>query len=118
MISKESRLYLSHKNNKLLKHHKVQQYYFFPKIRYDILKFVKSCIICLSQKISNYSRLGLIGAEKPENFPFQIIAIDIMGPFPRSPRGFKYHLVVANWSLNTHNSVLCEMLVLTIYNLR
>ncbi|KAJ8980355.1 hypothetical protein NQ317_019242 [Molorchus minor] len=30
-------------------------------------------------------------------FPWQIIRVDIMGPFPRSPNGFTFLLVVADW---------------------
>lgn len=86
---------------------RVQQYYYFPKMRGDVLKFVKSCKTCQSQKLPNSTRLGLMGAEKPAKFPFQIIAVDIMGPFPRSPRGFSYLLVVADWF--SKYTLLCPM---------
>lgn len=86
---------------------RLQQYYYFPKMRCDVLKFVKSCKICQSQKLSNSTRLGLMGSQKPANFPFQIIAVDIMGPFPRSPRGFCYLLVVADFF--SKYTILCPM---------
>lgn len=76
---------------------RVQENYYFPKMRIDVLKFVKSCKICQAQKMSNSARMGLMGGEKPVQFPFQVIAVDIMGPFPRSPRGFSYLLVVGDF---------------------
>lgn len=48
-----------------------------------------------------------MGKEKQVQFPFQIIAVDIMGPFPRSPKGFKHLLVVADWF--SKYTVLCPM---------
>lgn len=50
-----------------------------------------------AQKMSNTVPMGIMAAEKSVEFPFQIIAVDIMGPFPRSPRGFNYLLVVGDW---------------------
>lgn len=49
----------------------------------------------------------LIGIKKPVKYPFPVIAVDIMGLFPRSPEGFKYLLHVADW-FSKHN-LLCPM---------
>lgn len=76
---------------------RVQDNYYWPKMRRDILKYVRACKVCQSQKISNTSRMGLMGSEKRVNYPFQIIAVDIMGPFPRSSKGNCYLLVVGDW---------------------
>ncbi|KAJ8975115.1 hypothetical protein NQ317_000957 [Molorchus minor] len=51
----------------------------------------------ISQKLANTARMGLMGSEKPVKYPFQIIAVDIMGPFPRSSKGNCYLLVVGDW---------------------
>lgn len=40
---------------------------------------------------------GLLGSEKIAKVLFQVISVDIMGPFPRSPKGFTYLLVVTDW---------------------
>lgn len=48
-----------------------------------------------------------MGAEKPAKFLFQIIAVDIMEPLSRSPRGFSYLLVVADWF--SKYTLLCPM---------
>lgn len=94
---------------------RIQQQYYWPKMRHDILKFVRSCKICQSQKHSNTYQLGLMGAEKSVKYPFQVIAVDIMGPFPRSPRGFAYLLVVADFF--TKYTLLCPMRSATAVNI-
>lgn len=76
---------------------RVQENYYWPKMRQDILKYVRACKICQSQKIANTPRMGLMGSEKHVKYPFQIIAVDIMGPFPRSSKGNSYLLVVGDW---------------------
>ncbi|KAJ8928224.1 hypothetical protein NQ314_019231 [Rhamnusium bicolor] len=76
---------------------RVQDTYYWPKMRHDILKYVRTCKVCQSQKLANTARMGLMGSEKSVKFPFQIIAVDIMGPFPRSPKGYSYLLVVGDW---------------------
>lgn len=71
---------------------RIQERYYWPKLRNDVLKYVKSCHICASQKISSDGKMGLMGSEKKVNFPFQILAVDILGPLPRSSKGFSHLL--------------------------
>lgn len=76
---------------------RVQQQCYWPKMRADTLKFVRKCLTCGSQKHPNTSPMGLMGAEKDAQCPWQIISVDIMGPFPRSSNSNAYLLVVADW---------------------
>lgn len=76
---------------------RVQNLYYWPKMRRDILKYVRSCKVCGSQKMSNEARIGQMGAMKTVNFPWQVQAVDVMGPFPRSSNGFTHLLVVGDW---------------------
>jgi len=76
---------------------RIQEYYYWPKMRQDILKFCRSCKICGAQKHPNTSPMGLMGKEKCAKFPFEIIAIDLIGPLPRSKKGNKWMLVVGDW---------------------
>lgn len=76
---------------------RVQQFYYWPKMRRDILKYVRSCVVCNAQKMPNKSQMGLMGSEKKVKYPWQIISVDIMGPLPRSSKGNSYLLVVADW---------------------
>lgn len=71
--------------------------YYWPKMRTDVYRFVRSCRVCNEQKSPNTARFGLMGKEKRCRFPWQIISVDLMGPFPRSRNGFTYLLVVTDW---------------------
>lgn len=71
--------------------------YYWPNMGRDVLKFVRNCKVCGSQKSPNCQRFGLMGSPKNVKFPWQVIAIDIMGPFVRSSRGNAYLLVVSDW---------------------
>lgn len=68
--------------------------YYWPKMRQD--RYVRACKTCNSQKSSNV-RFGFMGAEKKARFPFQMILIDLMGPFPRSTNSHLYLLVITDW---------------------
>lgn len=76
---------------------RIQENYYWPHMKKDVLRYVKACKICCSQKLANTPRMGFMGAEKNVKFPWQIIAVDLMGPFPRSPRGYAYLLVIGDW---------------------
>lgn len=76
---------------------RIQENYYWPNMRHDVLKYVRSCKICGAQKVSSSGRMGLFGAEKPAQYPWQIISVDIMGPFPRSSKGYTHLLVVGDW---------------------
>lgn len=76
---------------------RIKEKFYWPKMKYDVLKFIRNCRVCGSQKSSNQKPMGLMGKEKHVCFPFQTIAIDLMGPFPRSKKGNKWLLVVGDW---------------------
>lgn len=65
---------------------RVQELYYWPKMRQEALKFVRSCKMCGAQQSAQNSRQGLMGSEKTVHFPWQIIAVDILGPLPKSKK--------------------------------
>lgn len=71
--------------------------YYWPGMRRDVGRYVKGCGPCAAQKIPRAAPFGLHGREKIARFPWQIIALDFKGPFPRSRSGHKYILVVGDW---------------------
>lgn len=77
--------------------HRVQELYYWPRMRYEILKYIRNCKVCGAQKITNFNRMGLMGNEKNVCFPFQVIAVDLMGPFPRSSKGHCHLLVITDF---------------------
>lgn len=76
---------------------KIQEMYYWPKMRRDVLHYIRSCKVCGAQKSSSKARMGLMGSEKKVNFPFQILAVDLVGPLPRSTHGYTHLLVVGDW---------------------
>lgn len=76
---------------------RVQEQFYWPKMRADVLKYVRVCKVCQSQKISNSSPLGTMGIQKSVDYPFQVVAVDLMGPLPRSRGGNSFVLVVTCW---------------------
>jgi len=76
---------------------RVQESYYWPNMRHDILKYVRRCKICGAQKLSFKGRMGLFGNEKHVQYPWQIIAVDLVGPLPRSTKGFTHILTVTDW---------------------
>jgi hypothetical protein len=76
---------------------RVSEYYYWPKMRKDIVKFVRQCSVCASHKSPNVARPGLMGEYKNINFPFQLISTDLCGPLPRTKSGNQYLLVVVDW---------------------
>ncbi|KAF2905187.1 hypothetical protein ILUMI_00997 [Ignelater luminosus] len=76
---------------------RVSLIYYWPKMRLDIYRYIRACKTCNSQKASTSGQFGLMGAQKSVRFPFQIIAVDLMGPLPKSISGNSYLLVVSDW---------------------
>lgn len=71
--------------------------YYWPKMRRFVQKYVARCEVCNAQKAPNVGQMGLMGKRKTVRFPFQIISIDIIGPLPRSTKGFSYILSITDW---------------------
>ncbi|KAH0816086.1 hypothetical protein GEV33_006706 [Tenebrio molitor] len=63
---------------------RVRDNYYWPKMIKQVTKYVKSWQTYGEQKPSFTGKLGLMGREKNVRFPWQVIAIDFMGPFPKS----------------------------------
>lgn len=76
---------------------RICEQHYWPGMKCDIMRFVKKCPVCLGSKSSTQSRPGLMGQEKSIRFPFQLISVDLMGPFPRSSKGNTSLLVVSDW---------------------
>ena len=75
-------------------YHRVNERYYWPQMRADVRKFVQQCKICQQTKIPSTKPSGLLGARHLPKRPFDIIATDLIGPLPRSTKGFKYICMV------------------------
>lgn len=70
--------------------------FYWPKMRADVLAYVRKCLVCLQQKPERKLPAGELGRHPEPKVPFQMISVDIFGPLPRSLRGFKYVYVVTD----------------------
>jgi len=75
---------------------RVQQNYYWPKMRKDVASYVSKCNICQRTKYDQQRPAGVMGSRRGVNAPWQMIAADLIGPLPRSLKGFKYILVVTD----------------------
>ena len=62
----------------------------------DITKYVRSCIICCKNKPEQKKPAGLLAPHRVVERPFQVVSCDLIGPLPRSNRGFKFILVIVD----------------------
>lgn len=76
---------------------KISEIYYWPRMKSDISRYVLKCEICIASKASNQLRPGLMGNSKRVEYPFQILSIDLMGPFPRTKKGNTCLLVISDW---------------------
>lgn len=75
---------------------RLQLKYYWPKMRSDVSKYVSRCAVCQKVKYDQQKPTGLMGQRRGVDQPWKMVATDLMGPFPRSLRGFKYLLVVTD----------------------
>ena len=82
--------------NKML--YRIQERYFWPGIRKDIIKLCKSCHSCARYKDNtapNSAPLMPIDISLLE--PFQKVGMDILGPLPEAEDGSKYVLILQDY---------------------
>lgn len=74
--------------------YRVSQKFYWPKMKSDITRYIKRCSICLKNKPEQNKPAGLMQPHQVANRPFDIITVDLIGPLPRSNRGYKFILVI------------------------
>lgn len=75
---------------------RIQEHYYWPKMRSDISRYVSRCHICQRSKDTNTKPAGFMGVRRGVDKPWVMLAADLLGPFPRSTSGYKYLLVVVD----------------------
>lgn len=76
---------------------RLRQKFYWPKMKSDVIKFVKRCKTCIAYKVVQDKPCGLMGTRPVISKPFQLISVDIVGPLPRSSKGYLYILVVCDY---------------------
>lgn len=75
---------------------RICQKYYWPKLRYDVAKFVRKCTVCAAHKSDQGGPRGFMTPQPRATRPWEIIATDLMGPLPRSKSGYRFILVVVD----------------------
>lgn len=76
---------------------RVSQKYYWPKLRADVAAYIRRCEVCLSTKPDQRAPAGhLLSKVVTATRPWQIISADLIGPLPRSSKGYAYILVVCD----------------------
>lgn len=76
---------------------RVKQYYYWPHMIRDIKQYIKSCETCAKFKVPQQLPLGHMGQHREVTGPWQVISLDLMGPFPKSKLGHTMLLVITCW---------------------
>lgn len=68
--------------------------YYWPSMIKDIKQYVRVCEVCQTTKIPNITLRHEMGAPKQVTKPWEMVSIDLIGPLPRSKKGYTYLLVL------------------------
>ncbi|KAG5862597.1 hypothetical protein JTB14_017174 [Gonioctena quinquepunctata] len=75
---------------------RVSEHFYWPKMKADISSHVKRCKVCCENKPEQRKPAGLLTPHRVVDRPFQLVCCDLIGPLPRSNRGFKFILVIVD----------------------
>ena len=76
--------------------HKVKERFYWPGMHQDIKNWCKTCATCATRKSTpRKNRAPLETIEV--GYPMQVVAVDILGPLPKSVAGNSYVLVAADY---------------------
>ena len=76
---------------------KIQSHFYWPKMRFEVSRYVRNCKICKASKAPNVQLMPTMGKLKPAKLPWELISMDFIGPLPRSKRGNTVMLVIVDW---------------------
>ena len=76
---------------------RIHEQYYWPKMRSDVVSYVRSCRACAQNKVEQKAPAGFMGDRPDIKEPFQSISLDFIGPLPRSKQGNTHALVVSDY---------------------
>lgn len=72
---------------------KLREIYNWKDMKGSIAQFIKACELCKKNKITKHTKENLLITNTPSK-PFEIIAIDTIGPLPKSNRNNRYAVTI------------------------
>lgn len=76
---------------------RIARMYYWPKLRADVIEYIRTCGDCARSKIEQKAPAGFMGKRPEITEPFQALSLDYVGPLPRSKQGHCYILVVSDY---------------------
>ncbi|CAH2207843.1 jg25813 [Pararge aegeria aegeria] len=64
--------------------YRIKQYYFWPDMLRAVKQYIGKCETCAKVKVSQKLPFGHMGQPRKVTGPWQVISLDLMGPFPKS----------------------------------
>ena len=74
---------------------RLQQHFYWPTMYKDVADYCKSCPTCQKSAVAKKQRVPMVLLPIISE-PFSRIAMDIVGPLPRSSSGMRYILVICD----------------------
>lgn len=76
---------------------RILQKYYWPGVSNDVKQYVKNCDVCNRSKTTTKQQFGKMGKFKTASRPWQVVSMDLMGPFVRSSKGNEYLFVICDY---------------------
>ena len=76
---------------------RIQQRFYWPSLFQDVDAYCRTCLECQRVGIPRQQRVPLVPLPIMKE-PFERIAIDMVGPLPRSRKGYQYVLVICDYA--------------------
>ena len=73
---------------------KIRDRFFWNRMYSEIRNYCKTCENCAKKKVTSDRKAPL--RPIPTEYPFQLVGMDVAGPFPKSDRGNRYLLVLVD----------------------
>ncbi|BES97237.1 Hypothetical protein NTJ_10051 [Nesidiocoris tenuis] len=75
---------------------RVNERYYWPKMRADCKRYVQKCRVCQQSKSPPTKPHGLLSGLHLPTRPWEIIATDLIGPLPRTSKGHRYICLITD----------------------
>lgn len=104
----------------------IRRYFFWPKLATNVKTYINNCSICKSTKATNQRLKPEMGNMSVSERAFQRIYVDLLGPYPRSKKGYIGLLIVLDHFSKYHwlcplrkftSAVITEFLEKNIFHL-
>ena len=71
----------------------IRQHFYWPGMISDVRRWITACIPCQKRKVGKNVHAGEHKSVL-QSRPFEIVSIDLVGPFPKTPEGYTYVLTI------------------------